>query len=135
MEIQDSLKQILQSEQVFGSMFYEVYFERCPEAKDHFAETDMKRQALVLTMALTLIEQHYNHEFAAVDQYLQHVGSKHSDRKIPRALYEPWREAMLATLERFLGADWSEHLAEQWSDAIETVTETMFRGYDERMGV
>lgn len=135
MEIQDSLKRILQSEQLFGTMFYEVFFERCPEAKKYFAETDMKRQALVLTMALTLIEQHYNHDFAAVDQYLQHIGNKHADRKIPQALYESWQEAMLATLESFFGGDWSEHLADQWRDAIESVTDTMFRGYDERMGV
>jgi hemoglobin-like flavoprotein len=134
-EIQDSLKRILHSEQVFGAMFYEVFFERCPEAKDYFLETDMKRQALVLTMALTLVEQHYNNEFTAVEQYLQHIGYKHADRDIPKALYVPWRDAMMVALEKFLDGNWSEHLAEQWRDAIESVTETMFRGYDERMGV
>jgi hemoglobin-like flavoprotein len=135
MEIQESLKQILASDRVFGEMFYEMFFERCPEAKPYFDVTDMDRQALVLTMALTLIEQNYNHGYAAVAGYLQHVGNRHADRAVPKSLYNPWREAMLSALERFHGDDWSDHLAKQWGDAIDAVTETMFRGYTERKGV
>jgi hemoglobin-like flavoprotein len=135
MEIKESLKKILESDRVFGEMFYEVFFDHCPEAKPYFAETDMDRQALVLTMVLTLVEQHYNNDFTAVDEYLQHIGTRHADRGIAKYLYTPWRDAILKTLEQFHGDEWSTHLAEQWGDAIETVTETMFRGYEERKGV
>ena len=135
MEIQDSLKKILASEDVFGTMFYDIYFDRCPAAREYFLDSDMRRQSLILTMALTLIEQHYNNEYAAVEQYLQHVGNKHSDRKIPRDLYVDWRDSMLAALESFHGEDWNQRLSEQWRDAIEAVTETMFQGYDERTSI
>jgi hypothetical protein len=90
---------------------------------------------LVLTMALQVIGRCGDGGYSAVDQYLQYLGTRHSDRAIPQELYPKWRDAMLQTLERFHGDDWDAHLAQQWSQSIDTAAEIMFRGYEVRFRV
>ena len=135
MDINESLKAILGSDKLFGEQFYARFFKECPEAKEHFGDIDMGRQALVLTMALTLIEQHYTHGYAAVEQYLRHLGSRHKERHVPAGMYPQWRESMLATLEAFHGDQWNERVSTQWHDAIEGVSDSMLNGYDEHVGI
>jgi hemoglobin-like flavoprotein len=134
-DIHQSLKSILASEQLFGERFYSTFFKRCPEAETHFDGIDMRRQALVLTMALTLIEQHFTHGYPAVEQYLQHLGSRHKERLVPPNTYPKWRDSMLAALADFHGEEWNDELARQWHEAIEGVSRAMLGGYDEHVGI
>ena len=46
-----------------------------------------------------------------------------------------FQDALLATLERFHGSSWSAELAQQWRDAIEKASATMFEGYEHRFHV
>jgi hemoglobin-like flavoprotein len=135
MTIAESLRKILESERLFGSMFYDVFFTRSPEARKYFDGVDMKRQALVLTMALQMMEQFHTNGYAAIDHYLRHIGHHHHDRDVPRELYADWRDSLLVALEQFLGADWSDDLRGEWERAIASATTAMFRGYDEPIGI
>jgi hemoglobin-like flavoprotein len=135
MTVAESMKQILESDQNFGSLFYEVFFERCPEAKTPFDGVDMKRQALVITMALQMIEQYYNNGYSAIDHYLRHLGMRHKSWSISKDMYADWSESMLAALEKFHAADWSDDLRTEWQKAIEAASEVMFLGYDEHAGI
>jgi hemoglobin-like flavoprotein len=135
MDIEKSLKLILQSGDQFGASFYDIFFERCPKAAEYFKDTDMSRQSLVLTMALQLLAQYYANGFLSIKQYLQTIGTRHDDWGIPREMYTDWRDAMLAALEKFHGEQWNDALANQWREAIERATEAMFHGYDRRAGV
>jgi hemoglobin-like flavoprotein len=134
-DIHQSLKTILDSDTLFGEAFYKTFFERCPDAKQYFDGINMERQALVVTMALTLIEQHYTNGYSAVEQYLRHLGNRHKERHVPPPLYPQWRDAMLAVLEDFHGEDWGEALAGQWREAIDGVSDSMLFGYDEHVGI
>jgi len=131
MDIQESVNTILASEEVFGSSFYEVFFRRHPDVRKYFAETEMKRQAALLTTAMILVEKYANAPNPAVEQYLQYLGTKHHERGIPRELYAAWRECMIETLTAFHGDAWSEELAAQWRDAIDGTSSVMFDGYEE----
>jgi len=135
MGIAESLHQIMKSERVFGTMFYDLFFGRCPEAKSYFDGVDMRRQALVLTMALQMMEQYHTHGYTAIDHYLRHIGHRHNDRAVPREMYTDWRDSLLAALEQFHGADWDDSLRQEWEGAIKAATEAMFRGYDEPVGI
>lgn len=135
MDIHESLKSILESKPVFGEQFYRIFFERCPDAEVLFARIDMRRQALVLTMALTLFEQHYTHGYSAVEQYLKHLGNRHKERFVPAEMYPQWRDSMLVALAEFHGDQWDDALAAQWSEAIDGVSQAMIDGYDEHMGI
>jgi len=135
MNINESLQRILRSKDGFGSVFYEEFLSRNPEVAPYFEKTDFDRQVLVITMALTTIHQHYSGSYAAVDHYLQHLGSMHRRRKIPTSLYPRWCESMLITLEKFLGEDWSEPLAQEWRAALDKASATMLDGYKHHIGV
>lgn len=135
MNMRESLDAILDSEKAFGSAFYRTFFGRCPDARQYFVDVDMHRQSLVLTMALTLIQQYHERGYAAVEKYLHHLGMKHGDRRVPRELYSDWRDAMLETLASFLGTGWNDGLAAEWREAIDSVSNVMFVGYEERQGM
>jgi hemoglobin-like flavoprotein len=130
MDLGVSVRQVLSAKDVFGEVFYEEFFRRCPEAKPHFGGTDMGRQALHVTMVLTVIQQYHNGGYPAVEKYLQHLGGQHRRRGIPMDLYPHFRSAMLSTLARFLGDDWDRELKSQWSLALDKTVRVMLHGYE-----
>ena len=131
MDIQESLHHLMQSKDSFGVLFYEVFFERCPEARAYFAGINMDYQAALLTMALKLMEAYYTHNYPAMAAYLKYLGHKHHSRAVLPALYPQWRDALLAALEKFHGPNWDDTTARQWREAYERTREVMFQGYAE----
>jgi hemoglobin-like flavoprotein len=132
MNIGQSLKKVLESPDNFGDVFYDVFLTRHPEAKGFFQNVNMKRQGVLLTMALNIVEQYYRTPYPAMEKYLQYLGTRHLDRAIPQEMYAKWTAAMLDTLAAFHGSDWHDELAAQWKEAIGRATELMFEGYDKR---
>jgi hemoglobin-like flavoprotein len=136
MDIQESMHRILERR---GGMeepfFYAVFFERHPEVMAHFRGTNLEQQAMLLTMALMVIERHYSRSYPTTAMYLKYLGTKHHSRGIDPDLYPKFRDAMLATLEEFHGSDWDTALAGQWRDAIDRAAATMLEGYTERFHV
>jgi hemoglobin-like flavoprotein len=131
MRIHDSVEKILRSKEVFGRQFYEVFFRKFPEVEQYFRGIDMERQSLVLTLAVSIVEQYFTRGYPATEKYLKYLGTQHHKRGIPREVYPMWRDAMLETLQNFLGNDWDEELAGEWRAAIQRSTTLMFEGYDE----
>ena len=135
MDIGASVGLVLASGDTFGKLFYAEFFRRSPAAQAHFAGIDMQHQALVLTMALPLIEQFHRHAYPAIEDYLGILGHRHGHRGIPAELYPVWSEAMLASLERFHGATWDAELAAQWREALAGASRLMLEGYDRHGGM
>jgi hemoglobin-like flavoprotein len=135
MDIHESVERVMQSQDVFGEAFYEVFLKRYPEVQEHFHGSDMKRQSLVLTMAVSLIEQYFSYGYPATEKYLRYLGTQHHNRAISKEFYPKWRDAMLETLECFLGEEWTEDLARQWHEAFERCIRVFFEGYEERYTV
>ncbi len=135
MDIGESVSLVLASQDSFGNAFYAEFFRRSPEARAHFVGLDMERQALSLTMALPLIEQLHRHAYPAIENYLGILGHRHGHRGIPPELYPVWGEAMLASLERFLGEAWDAGLAGQWREAIAGASRVMLEGYGRHGGM
>jgi hemoglobin-like flavoprotein len=135
MDLRASLDQILRAKEPFGVAFYEILFERFPETKAFFQETDLKRQQVVLTMAVSVIGQHYLHRYPATQKYLAYLGTHHHDRGIPERLLPAFRDALLLTLARTLGPQWSEVLEREWREAIELASREMGTGYSSRITI
>lgn len=129
MDIEESLEQIFASTDLFGESFYELFLTAYPDVQKYFEGIDMNRQAVMLTMALTLVEQYASSKYPAARKYLQQLGKVHQERGIPSELYEQWRDAMLEALFQFHGDDWDGHLATQWREAIETAIDVMLQSY------
>jgi hemoglobin-like flavoprotein len=135
MKIAESLEKVLNSKEIIGKSFYETFFANCPEVKPYFEGVNLQRQAVLVTMALIVIEQYYSNPYLATEKYVHYLGTKHHDRQIPKRLYVKWAESMLETLARFHGDEWSESLAGEWEQAICKVRDAMFQGYEEHFTV
>jgi hemoglobin-like flavoprotein len=135
MNIQDSLHRILASQKIFGRYFYETFFAQCPEARKYFEGVNIERQAVLLTMALVVIEKQHSCPYLAAEEYLKYLGTKHHDWRIPKRLYANWSAAMLATLAQFHGDDWEASVSQEWQEAIENVIGIMFQGYEQHFTV
>jgi hemoglobin-like flavoprotein len=132
MDIQQSIDRIHQSQQTIGDLFYDVFLRRHPEVQVYFQGVDMQRQAVLLTMQLSIVAIYYQHRTPAAEMYLRILGTKHNDRRVPREQYPKFREVLLETLEHFHGGDWNPELATQWKTAIDMAAEKMFEGYEQR---
>ena len=130
MEIAESGQAILTGNGTISHLFYEKYLGRYPEVGRFFAETDMAHQAVMLRMALTMVEQYYSNRYQAMEEYLRIVGFRHKRREIRPNLYDDWRDCMLDTLQEFHGDDWSEALEQQWTEAIDLAVDRMLEGYE-----
>ena len=135
MDLNTSLERILQSGDKFGHLFYRMFFERYPEAKAYFDGSDMQRQSLMLTVSLKLMGEYHAKGYAAIEHYLQHLGTRHSDRGIPREIYSKWCDALLAALAEFHGGEWSDGLADEWRESVDRMSAVMFAGYERRVGL
>jgi hemoglobin-like flavoprotein len=129
MDIQQSLQRILEQKDVFADLFYLIFLDRYPDVREHFAGVNLKRQGVLLTMALLVIERNHAGAFPSTQQYLRYLGSKHNDRGIPPEAYPKFKKAFLAALERFHSKDWNAALAAEWSDAIDEAAKLMLDGY------
>jgi hemoglobin-like flavoprotein len=135
MDIQDSLRVILERKECISDLFYKVFLDEFPEVRHHFEGVTMQYQAVSLTMALMVIETHYAHSFGATEMYLKYLGSKHHARKIEPESYPKFRVALLTALEQFHNKDWNPDLARQWDEAMEKAIQTMSEGYKQHYTV
>jgi hemoglobin-like flavoprotein len=134
MDIHESLHRILEHEVDLANLFYADFLEQ-PGVRELFHGVDVRRQAVLLTMSLMVIERQYRHPYSATSLYLKYLGTRHSDRKVPLELFPVFRDVLLSALERFHGADWDASLADQWRGAINRSMEGMREGYRTRYTV
>jgi len=131
-KLSESVKQVLAASDVFGELFYEEFFRRCPEAKPYFGDADMERQALVVTMTLTTVQQYHEGGYPAIESYLKHLGVVHDRKEVPMTTYPHWRAAMLHTLAKLHGPEWNRHLSAEWGEALDGALRAMLHGVEER---
>src|SRR5262249_17248451 len=129
MYIAESLHAILGERDRLADLFYQHFLERYPEVSTHFEGVNLRRQTMLLTMALMVMERPYSGNYAATAMYLSYLGSKHHDRGILQHQFPQFREALLAVLEQFHGENWGPELATQWAGAIDHTIATMLKGY------
>jgi hemoglobin-like flavoprotein len=135
MDLRESLDRVLKQQEMLAEQFYILFLDRYPEVRRHFQGVHMRRQALMLTVALMAVERHASHTYPAAEMYLHYLGTKHHLRGIPPESYPKFRDAFLEMLARFHGDEWNADLAAQWGQAIDHATETMLEGYRQHFHV
>lgn len=130
MDIAESRLKILSGNGRVAHLFYEKYLERYPDVGRFFAQTEMAHQAVMLRMALTMVEQYYRYRYEAMEQYLRIIGFRHRRRGITPDMYSDWRDCMLDSLEEFHGDDWNDGLDQQWTEAINLAVDRVLEGYE-----
>ena len=134
MTLNESVDRILAEGTTLTDRFYELFFERHPEAQELFDKTRMSAQSVMLSAAL-MVATHSPDYPLGTRQYLNVLGTKHARRGVPRDLFPAFQETLLAALEEFHGTDWNDALARQWREALEGTVRLMFEGYDHRAHV
>ena len=135
MDIQESLNLILASKDELGKLFYSKFLTTHPELQILFEKVDMKRQGVLLTTALMVIERYLAKPTPAIKLYLQYLGTKHHDLGIAREYYPKWVATMCDTLEQFHGDQWNKPLESQWREAFDCTIHVMFQGYETHVTV
>jgi hemoglobin-like flavoprotein len=130
MTIQDSLRRVLEDRDGVAAVFYELFFERHPEAKPFFEGVNLEHQAVLLTMSLMVVERYHATGYRVTDLYLRYLGHKHHTRDVPPELFPKWIESLLAALEKFHGEDWDAEAAGQWRAALDRAAGVMLDGYE-----
>jgi hemoglobin-like flavoprotein len=132
MDIRDSVAELLRHEEAVTKLFYDSFLSRYPDVEQVFLNVHLGRQAVLLRMAIPIIQMHYEHQYAATRDYLELLGHKHKLRGVPADLYPDFRDCLLDTFETFHGEDWTPELEAEWSAAIETAADAMLAGYHSR---
>jgi hemoglobin-like flavoprotein len=131
MDISESVEKIMGHKEMMCELFYQHFLAKHPEARQYFVNVNMTNQATFLTIALAIVEDHYQHEYRATEHYLQVLGTRHRNWGVPRELYPHFRDCLLETMAQFHKEDWDDELAAQWRTAIDKAAETMLQGYDQ----
>jgi hemoglobin-like flavoprotein len=108
----------------FVSRFYEILFERYPQARPLFPQNGMARQAEMLTQALVAVLDHLE-DAPWLQQTLGALGAKHVDYGVTREMYDWVGASLLATLGEVAGQAWTPELQAAWGEAYGAIVSLM----------
>jgi hemoglobin-like flavoprotein len=109
MNIRNSLELILGSSHPrFSDRFYRNFFRQYPEVKAYFEGVDLRRQGILLVMAVQIIIDHHLRPHLAMENYLRILGNRHHQIGIEVTDYQKFESALLTTLEGFHGEQWDK---------------------------
>ena len=132
MQLEESLKHVLSQKEQVTEKFYTRLLSEYPEVRELFNGVDMKKQALMLSVALIASEAHTRDEYPAVEHYLQVLGGQHCDAGVPKEMFPFFRDCLISTIGS-CHSDWTEEHADAWRAAIDKATQTMFEGYEDNV--
>ncbi|HYZ99902.1 MAG TPA: globin domain-containing protein [Acidimicrobiales bacterium] len=108
--------------------FYSTLFLTNPGTREMFPIT-MSAQRDRLVSALGRVISQVD-DLAAVAPVLQQLGREHRKFGVVRDHFPAVGDALLSTLEHFLGSDWDDELARDWAEAFGIVARVMIEAAD-----
>ena len=130
MQLDESLQRVLADKEPIIRRFYDRFLAEQPQAERLFVDVDLEKQALMLTMALIVVEAYSRDSYPAVEHYLHVLGDRHREAGIPRELFTPFRDCLIDTIRLSQLDDWDDDLTVAWQNALDRATQTMFQGYE-----
>ena len=125
--IENSFEKIKLYGKEFAASFYENLFITYPEAKPLFANTEMSNQQKKLLNSLVLVVENLRHP-EALAEVLRNLGARHINYGTLPQHYPLVGEALLTTLEQYLGDEWNIEVKNAWVFAYEQIVQLMFEG-------
>ena len=121
--IQDSFARVAPISEQAAALFYGRLFEIAPHVKPLF-RGDMKEQGRKLMATLAIVVNGLRN-LESVLPAASALAKRHVDYGVKAADYAPVGAALLWTLEKGLGAQWSPELAAAWGSAYTILSEYM----------
>jgi hemoglobin-like flavoprotein len=107
-----------------AALFYDRLFEVDPSLRPLFAKTEMTAQRGKLLQALALVVASLD-RLETLVPILEQLGRRHVSYGVRKQHYQSVGSALLWTLERGLGADWTREAEEAWAQAYALVSGIM----------
>jgi hemoglobin-like flavoprotein len=121
--IQESFSKVAPISEQAAELFYGRLFEIAPAVKPLF-HGDMKEQGRKLMGTLAVVVNGLGN-LESVLPAASALAKRHVDYGVKASDYAPVGAALLWTLEKGLGADWTPSLAAAWGAAYTTLSEFM----------
>ena len=108
----------------FIEAFYQILFEKYPEVRPLFANTDMPRQVRILADILGAVVEGVG---AGNDltPTLKALGARHQKYGVSADHYPKVADALLATFQARLGSQWTLAYQDAWTQALTVIAEVM----------
>ena len=107
--------------------FYEILFQRYPQAKPLFTRNQPPQQEKMFADTLVAVMDHLE-DAPWLVQTLTALGAKHKGYGVTDEMYDWVGGSLLATLAEVAGPDWSPELATAWADAYGAIAGLMKQG-------
>jgi hemoglobin-like flavoprotein len=111
--------------------FYEILFERHPQARGLFGRSSAAKQEEMLGAALVAVLDHIE-DAAWLTATLKQLGAKHVDYGVTEEMYGWVGASLLGAFAEIAGKDWTPELAVAWTEAYGAISALMQSGARER---
>jgi hemoglobin-like flavoprotein len=125
--LRDSFELVVQRDQEFPRLFYQILFERHPEAKALFTRNTPGAQNAMLAQTLMAILDHLE-DPAWLTEKLGALGAQHLEYGVTEEMYDWVGEALVTALAEVSAADWTEAHGDAWSAAYGVIVTLMRTG-------
>lgn len=122
--LRESFEVVATANPKFVTRFYEILFERHPQARPLFPRDGMARQAEMLTGALVAVLDHLE-DAPWLKQTLSALGAKHVGYGVTPEMYGWVGASLLATLAEVAGPAWTPELEGAWGEAYGAIASLM----------
>lgn len=113
----------------FSNCFYQNLFTDYPQVKPLFAHTDMKEQAEKLFASLVLVVNNLT-KSDVLTSALKSLGTRHIKYGVLPEQYPMVGSTLLKSMGIILGENWTDSMAEAWTEAYKAIAEIMLDGTD-----
>jgi methyl-accepting chemotaxis protein len=107
--------------------FYARLFAAAPAVKPLFAQTDLKRQKVMLLGTLVLLRKSLR-ELDAIVPKLREMGARHVAYGAQPDHYAVVGEVLIASMAEIAGDEWRPEYAQAWGEAFAIVAGVMLEG-------
>ena len=122
--LRESFEVVATANPRFTTRFYEILFERHPQARPLFPANGMARQAEMLSAALVAVLDHLE-DAPWLEETLGALGAKHVGYGVTREMYDWVGASLLATLAEVAGPAWTPELQAAWGEAYGAIVSLM----------
>ncbi|MEO1205691.1 MAG: globin family protein [Pseudomonadota bacterium] len=127
--VQDSFQKVVPIAPQAADIFYTRLFEIAPEVRPMFPEDMSEQGGKLMAMLGTAVGS--LHQVDTIIPAVQDLGRKHVGYGVTNEQYKPVGEALIYTLEKGLGDDFTPDVKEAWVTTYTTLQGVMTAAADE----
>jgi hemoglobin-like flavoprotein len=129
--LRDSFALVTERQPQIVHRFYEILFDRYPQARALFGRNSQARQEEMLGAALVAVLDHLE-DASWLGATLKQMGGKHVEYGVTDEMYGWVSDSLMSTFAEVGGRDWTPAHTAAWSEALGAITSLMKAGAAER---